>query len=277
MWVAIAYWWISVPIQHVMVCDVRILFIGDIVAKQGVHAVQRYLANYRDDYDFVVANGENCAGGRGITRKYFQRLRDVGVDVVTLGNHTWDNADVTAILSETTHLLRPLNYPRATPGLGYASFDVAGERVTVISVIGRIFMEPYDSPFAVIDDLLETLPRSDTIIVDFHAEATSEKKIMGYHLRGRVAAVIGTHTHVQTADEFIAQGTAYLTDAGMTGVQDSAIGMRYEEVHYRFTKQLPKRFSPAEGVATLCGVVLELSQGRAQSIERLQWVVPEDL
>lgn len=258
-----------------MVNSVRVLFIGDIVAKQGVNVVQRYLTHHRDDYDFVIANGENCAGGRGITRKYFQRLREAGVDVVTLGNHTWDNADVTEIITETTHLLRPLNYPRATPGLGHASFVVADERVTVISVIGRIFMEPYDSPFAVLDDVLETLPDSDTIIVDFHAEATSEKKVMGYHLRGRVAAVLGTHTHVQTADEFISRGTAYLTDVGMTGVQDSAIGVRYEEAHYRFTKQLPKRFSPAEGTATLCGVVLELSQGRAHSIERIQWT-PED-
>lgn len=266
----------KLAVEHVMVCDVRLLFIGDIVAKQGVNAVQRYLASHREDYDFVVANGENCAGGRGITRKYFQRLREAGVDVITLGNHTWDNAEVTEIISGTTHLLRPFNYPRATPGLGYASFDVNGERVTVISLIGRIFMEPYDSPFAVVDDLLEVLPSSDTILVDFHAEATSEKKVMGYHLRGRVAAVLGTHTHVQTADEGIYQGTAYLTDVGMTGVQDSAIGMCYEDVHYRFTKQLPKRFTPAEGTATLCGVALELSHGRAQSITRIQWVVPED-
>ncbi len=254
----------------------RVLFIGDIVAKHGVKTVQQYLARHRSDYDFVIANGENCAGGNGITRKYFKQLRDAGVDVITLGNHTWDNKDVVELIGETTHLLRPVNYLRGTPGLGHASFSTPEGRITVVSLIGRIFMEPYSNPFHAIDDVLEPLPATDTIIVDFHAEATSEKKVMGYHLRGRVAAVLGTHTHVQTADEMIADGTAYLTDVGMTGVQDSAIGMSFEDVHYRFTKQMPKRLSPAEGPRTLCGVALELQNGRCQTITRIQWRADED-
>lgn len=263
----------------VVALTMRVLFIGDICGKPGLTVMQDYLERHRGDFDFIVANGENAAGGFGITRKHFGQMLDAGVDVVTLGNHAWDNREALELVEETPRLLRPLNYPPGTPGLGYASFEArTGERVTVAVAMGRIFMEPLDCPFRAVDAMLEALSSrggGETVIVDFHAEATSEKKVMGYHLAGRVAAVVGTHTHVQTADEGVFGGTAYITDAGMTGVQDSAIGLAFDEVHYRFVTRLPKRYKPAEGPGTLHGVVLELSGGRATRAERLRWRAEE--
>lgn len=234
--------------------------------------MQEYLAQHQQEYDFIIANGENAAGGFGLTRKHFQQMLDAGVDVVTLGNHTWDAKDTAELLEETTRLIRPLNYPPGTPGLGAASFTTRnGERITVAQIMGRIFMEPLDCPFRAIDTVVEQLPEREALVVDFHAEATSEKRVMGYHLSGRAAAVIGTHTHVQTADERIAKGTAYITDVGMTGVQDSAIGMAFEEVHYRFVTRMPRRYKPADKQGTLCGVVMTIDAGRTKQIERIQW------
>ncbi len=250
----------------------RILFIGDVFAKPGIAVLEQYLARYRDDYDFIVANGENAAGGFGITRKHFEQFRKAGVDVVTLGNHTWDQAEAQALLEETPRLLRPLNYPPGSPGLGSATFaSRTGEPVTVAQVMGRVFMEALDDPFRSIDRVAEALPPGQTLIVDFHAEATSEKKVMGYHLFGRVTAVVGTHTHVQTADERICRGTAYITDVGMTGVQESSIGMRFEEVHQRFTLKLPVRFRPAEGKGALCALAVTAERGKATGLERILW------
>ncbi len=256
---------------------VRVLFIGDIFAKPGLEVTRNYLRKHRDNYDFVIANGENTAGGFGIARKHFNQLLDWGVDVVTLGNHSWDQQEVMTLLEETSHLIRPLNYPPGTPGLGYVTLESrTGEHLTVVQLMGRIFMEPLDCPFQAVDTLLDTLPQGRPIIVEFHAEASSEKKVMGFHLSGRVAAVLGTHTHVQTADEILTRGTAYLTDVGMTGVQHSSIGMRFDEVHQRMVKKLPARFRPADGAATLCGVVLELEAGRAKRIERIQYLEGQD-
>ncbi len=250
----------------------RILFIGDIFGTPGIKAMQQFLAAVRDDYDFVIANGENAAGGFGITRKHFEQMRTAGVDVVTMGNHTWDKHEVFEIIEETPRLLRPLNYPPGTPGLGHASFaSRSGERIAVVNAMGRVFMEPLDCPFRALDNLLEHHPKDEALIVDFHAEATSEKRAMGYHLSGRVTAMIGTHTHVQTADERISKGTAYITDVGMTGVQDSAIGMAFEEVHYRFIHKLPKRFKPADRQGAVRAISLEISGAKATQIERLQW------
>lgn len=249
----------------------RVLFIGDIFGKPGLRAAQRYLQRVRGEYDFVIANGENTAGGFGLTRKHYDQLRRAGVDVVTLGNHSWDQQETLELLEETPHLLRPVNYPPGTPGLGFATYATAGgERITVVQAMGRVFMESLDDPFQALDRVIDELP-AGPLIVDFHAEATSEKKIMGYHLRGRVSAVIGTHTHVQTADEGVFSGTAYITDVGMTGVQDSSIGMAYEEVHYRFVRKLPRRFRPAEGRASVCAVALTLEGARAVAIERIHW------
>jgi metallophosphoesterase (TIGR00282 family) len=250
---------------------VRLLFIGDIFARPGLTVAKQYLAKYRSDYDFVIANGENAAGGFGITRKHFEQMRTMGIDVVTLGNHTWDQQEVIQVLEETPRLIRPLNYPPGTPGLGFASFEAAGERIHVAQVMGRIFMDPLDCPFRTIDSVLESIPKGDTVIVDFHAEATSEKKIMLFHLTGRVTAVIGTHTHVQTADETIKNGTAYITDVGMTGAQDSSIGMNYDEVYKRIVKKMPSRYKASEQTGTVCALALEIEQGRTKKLERIQW------
>lgn len=251
---------------------VRVLFIGDLFSTPGLKVTQAYLASHAAEYDFIIANGENLAGGFGITRKHFDALLAAGVDVVTLGNHSWDQAEALEMVEETTRLIRPANYPPGTPGVGAAGFATrSGERITVAQAMGRVFMEALDDPFRALDAVLDEVPEGQAVVVDFHAEATSEKKIMGYHLAGRVSAVLGTHTHVQTADETVARGTAYITDVGMTGVQASSIGMAYEAVHDRFVTHLPRRFTPATGPATLCGVVLELDAGRARSIERLRW------
>jgi metallophosphoesterase (TIGR00282 family) len=251
---------------------VRILFIGDIFATPGLKAAGAFLSAVRSDYDFTIANGENVAGGFGITRKHFEQLLAMGVDVVTLGNHTWDQQEVIPLLEATPRLIRPLNYPVTAPGLGYTTLQArSGESVTVIQAMGRIYMEPIECPFFAIDGVLETLSQTDAIIVDFHAEATSEKKVMGFHLAGRVTAVVGTHTHVQTADETVMKGTGYITDVGMTGVQESSIGMRFEEVHQRLVHKLPARFKPADKAASVCAVALEVQDGKTVHIERIQW------
>ncbi len=255
----------------------RVLFIGDVFSKPGLRVMKAFLSRCRQDYDFIIANGENTAGGFGITRKHFEQMRAAGVDVVTLGNHTFDQPDAFSLLEETPRLLRPLNYPPGTPGLGNASFEARnGQRITVVQAMGRVYMDPLDDPFRALDDLIERVPAEEAVVVDFHAEATSEKKVMGYHLAGRASAVLGTHTHVQTADETIMNGTAYITDVGMTGVQASSIGMNFEEVHYRFVKKLPRRFRPADSAATLCAVDLELEGRRARAIRRIQWREGDD-
>ena len=250
----------------------RVLFIGDIFHKPGLRAALAFLKLRRGDFDVAIANGENAAGGFGITRKHFEQLIHAGVDVVTLGNHAWDQREALELVEETPRLIRPLNYPPGTPGLGSATVDLPdGRRLTVLQAMGRVFMDALDDPFRAVDDALETLPDDRPVIVDFHAEATSEKKTMGYHLAGRVAAVIGTHTHVQTADEEIHKGTAYITDAGMTGVQRSSIGMAFEEVHHRFVHKTPRRFRPAEGAGEVRGLELLLEGPRAVEIRRIAW------
>jgi metallophosphoesterase (TIGR00282 family) len=256
----------------VMLKHVNVLFIGDIFAKPGLTVTSQYLKQHKNNYDFIIANGENTAGGFGITRKHFEQLLDMGIDAVTLGNHTWDQQEAMQLLEETPKLIRPLNYPPGTPGLGFASFTArTGERIHVMQAMGRIFMDALDCPFRGVDAVLETLPKNEAIILDFHAEATSEKKVMFYHTTGRVSAVIGTHTHVQTADETVKQGTAFITDVGMTGAQDSSIGMSYEEVHRRFVQKLPSRYKPADKPGTLCALALEIETGKTRHVERIWW------
>ena len=255
----------------------RVLFVGDIFSKPGLRVMRSYLKRYGDRYDFIIVNGENAAGGFGITRKHFEQMLQAGADVVTLGNHTWDQSEAVELLEESFRLIRPLNYPPGTPGLGHATFEArTGERVTVAQVMGRVFMEAIDDPFRAIDEVVEATPPGQALLVDFHAEATSEKKVMGYHLAGRASAVIGTHTHVQTADETIFDGTAYITDVGMTGVQNSSLGMAFEEVHHRFTTKMPKRFKPADRPGTLCAAEITIEGGRAREIVRLQWQGEDD-
>jgi metallophosphoesterase (TIGR00282 family) len=250
----------------------RVLFIGDVFAAPGLRAVQRYLRRHGEAYDLVVANGENTAGGFGITRKHFTELRAAGVDVVTLGNHSFDQAEAAELLEETPRLIRPATYPIGTPGLGHVTLQARdGSRVTIGQVMGRVFMEPGDDPFAAADAIVDAVPDDEAVIIEMHGEATSEKKVMAYHLQGRATAVIGSHTHVQTADEIVVAGTASISDVGMTGVQHSSIGMQFDEVQARFLTRRPHRFRPATGPGTLCAVVIEIDGRRARSIERLQW------
>ncbi len=250
----------------------RLLFVGDVFATPGMVAATAFVKERRDAFDLVVVNGENAAGGFGITRRHFEQLVEAGADVVTLGNHAFDQAEALALLEETPRLLRPANMPVGTPGVGSHVYPArGGGRVAVVQVMGRIFMEPLDDPFRAVDDALENVPPGVPVLVDFHAEATSEKKVMLHHLAGRVAALVGTHTHVQTADETIYKGTAYITDVGMTGVQGSSIGMRYEDVFQRLVAKLPRRYRPAEGPATVCAFAVEVEGTRATSVERL-WV-----
>jgi len=253
---------------------VRILFIGDIVGRSGRAVVADRLPGLIRDWklDLVVANGENAAGGFGITETIYNEFIDLGVDAVTLGNHCWDQREALVFITRAPRLVRPLNYPAGTPGRGAALVDAKnGARVLVINAMGRIFMDPLDDPFTAIDRELNACPlreACDAAIVDIHAEATSEKQAMGHFCDGRATLVVGTHTHAPTADlRVLAGGTAYVSDVGMTGDYDSVIGMTKEEPLNRFLRRVPSsRFEPAVGPGTLCGVAVETDDdsGRAQ-------------
>jgi hypothetical protein len=243
----------------------RILFVGDVVGKAGRTAVLDHLPGLVRDWalDLVIVNGENSAGGFGITEAIYQELLDAGADAITLGNHAWDQREALVFIERAPRLIRPANFPRGTPGRGSALIETKrGQRALVINAMGRVFMTPFDDPFAVIARELEACPlreAADAIVVDFHCEATSEKQGIGYFCDGRVSLVVGTHTHVPTADhQILGNGTAYMTDAGMTGDYDSVIGMQKEEPMRRFTSGIPSgRFEPAGGTATLSGVAVE--------------------
>jgi metallophosphoesterase (TIGR00282 family) len=255
---------------------VKILFIGDIIGKPGRQAVCRELHRLVDRYliDLVIANGENSAGGFGITEETAKDLFACGIHLLTSGNHVWDKKDALEFISREGRLLRPANYPDGTPGSGSTVARTAGGiKVGVVNLEGRIFMNTLESPFRVADrEIARMREETPIILVDFHAEATSEKMALGWYLNGRVSAVIGTHTHVQTADERILPGgTAYMTDAGMTGAFDSVIGIRKEEAIEKFLTQLPIRFEVAKNDIRLNGAVIEVDEkdGRAVRIERI--------
>jgi metallophosphoesterase (TIGR00282 family) len=243
----------------------RILFVGDIVGRSGRIAVyERVPALVRDwKLDLVVVNGENAAGGFGISETIYRELLEAGVDAVTLGNHAWDQKEALVFIERAPRLIRPLNYPPGTPGRGAAMIEAKnGARVLIINAMGRIFMDPLDDPFAAIDRELSACPLpagADAIIVDIHGEATSEKQTMGFFCDGRVSLVVGTHTHVPTADHRVLPGgTAFVSDVGMTGDFDSVIGMAKDEPLQRFTRRVSSaRFEPASGPATLCAVAVE--------------------
>jgi 2',3'-cyclic-nucleotide 2'-phosphodiesterase len=243
----------------------RILFVGDIVGRSGRTIVYERLPKLVRDWklDLVVANGENAAGGFGITESIYRELLDAGVDAVTLGNHAWDQKEALVFIERAPCLVRPINYPAGTPGRGAAMIEAKnGARVLVVNAMGRIFMEPLDDPFVAIDHELTACPLrsgADAIIVDFHGEATSEKQSMAYFCDGRASLVVGTHTHVPTADlRILAGGTAYMSDVGMTGDFDSVIGMAKDEPLQRFLRRVSTaRFEPANGPATLCAVAVE--------------------
>ncbi len=251
--------------------------LGDIVGKIGREAIETMLPTLHEMYapDFVVANGENAAAGLGITPDIARRLLDAGVDAITLGNHTWHKRDILDYLEAEPRLLRPANFPTGAPGKGYGVFRCrTGGRVGVANLQGRVFMDPLDDPFRLADTILESFRMQTPVsFFDFHAEATSEKKAFGYYVDGRASVVVGTHTHVQTADErLLPGGTAYITDVGMVGPQESVLGMNPQESVQKFVTYLPHRFEVAEGPVTLCGIVADVDAdtGRAAHIERVQ-------
>ena len=255
---------------------VNLLFIGDVIGKPGRQAVARELHRLVDRHrvDLVIANGENAAGGFGITEETAKDLFSCGIHLLTSGNHIWDKKEALEYISRESRLLRPANYPAGTPGQGGTVVSTpGGVKVGILNLEGRVFMNNLDCPFRVADREVERLRLEATILlVDFHAEATSEKASLGWYLDGRVSAVIGTHTHVQTADERILPGgTAYLTDAGMTGSSDSVIGVRKDEPIERFLTQLPVKFEVAKNNLRLNGAVISVDEasGRAISIERI--------
>jgi hypothetical protein len=260
----------------------RLLFIGDIVGKPGRELIRKGLRGLveREGIDLVVANAENAAAGFGVTKDIGDTLLEAGVDVMTSGNHIWDKKEVIPYITAEPRLLRPANYPAGVPGRGsYVAQTRDGRAVGVINVMGRVFMLNIDDPFQVVLKEIEALRgRTRVIVVDFHAEATSEKVAMGWHLDGKVTLVVGTHTHVQTADErLLPNGTAYLTDAGMTGPHDSIIGMEREPSLARFLNGMPSRFEPASGNPRLNGLIVDADDktGRATAITRINYAERE--
>lgn len=255
----------------------NILFIGDIVGSPGREAVKKLLPELKKEYNlqFIIANAENAAGGSGITQTVAQEIFNCGVDVMTSGDHIWKKREIFEFINQEERILRPVNFPSGAPGRGLGIFKTKdGLKVGVINVNGRVFMEALECPFRTSLLAAEELSRqTHIIIVDVHAEATSEKVALGWYLDGKVSASLGTHTHIQTADErILAQGTAYLTDVGMTGSYDSVIGRKIEDVLERFLTSIPTRFEVAKENIQLHGVVLDIDQnsGKARSIVRIQ-------
>lgn len=259
----------------------KVLFIGDIVGTVGRAAVKALLPALVSRYkiDFVSANGENAAGGFGITEKVATEIFGCGVHVITSGNHIWDKKESIPYVAKENRLIRPVNYPPGVPGYGSVVYTLpSGTKVGVVNISGRVFMASIDCPFRVGRREIELIQKETRfIIVDFHAEATSEKIAFGYFIDGQVSAVVGTHTHVQTADEkILSGGTAYVTDVGMTGPADSVIGIEKELIIERFLLQMPKKFETARGNGILSAVVIELDDktGRSTAIQRLQLTYP---
>jgi 2',3'-cyclic-nucleotide 2'-phosphodiesterase len=244
----------------------RLLFVGDVVGRSGRAIVTERLPGLIADWklDCVIVNGENAAGGFGITEAIYNEMLDAGADAVTLGNHAWDQREALVFIERAPRLVRPLNYPRGTPGRGAALIEAKnGARVLVINAMGRIFMDPLDDPFTLIDREIEACALqsgTDAIVIDFHAEATSEKQAMGHFCDGRASLVVGTHTHVPTADhQVLPGGTAFMSDVGMTGDYNSVIGMSRHEPLQRFVRRIPAaKFEPALGPATLCALAVEI-------------------
>jgi metallophosphoesterase (TIGR00282 family) len=254
----------------------NILMVGDVFGEPGRAALAKHLPRLRHEHaiDFCVVNIENAASGFGVTPPMAKQALEQGADVLTSGNHIWDRKEIVEYITKENLLLRPANFPAGTPGVGYVTIKTGPHKVAVLNLMGRVFMTPIDCPFRKADEIVPEL-RKDTpiVLVDMHAEATSESVAMGWHLDGRVSAVVGTHRHVQTADERVLPGgTAYITDLGMTGPTDGVIGVDRELILQRFLNQMPVRFEPAKGPAALHGVVIVVDPetGRASDIRRLR-------
>lgn len=260
----------------------RILFIGDVVGRPGREVLENNLAALEDEFciDFTIVNGENASGGFGMDMKAYNLITSAGADAITLGNHTFDNRKIFDFIGEKDNIIRPLNYTLKAPGLGVRKFSLKnGENLAVINLLGRAYSNiSLDCPFKKTEDLLKELPLKDTaVFVDFHGDATSEKVCFGHYFDGRVSAVCGTHTHIQTADEkILPRGTAYITDAGMTGAYDSCLGMTKDASISRFFSLVRLPMKPAPGERQINGVVISLDEEyKAKSIERINRVYPE--
>ena len=261
----------------------RILFIGDIVGRPGRRAVHDLLPGMieQEGLDFVIANAENVAGGSGITQNLFGKLLSYGVDFVTTGDHVWRKVEIAESMRTDTRIIRPANYQSNAAGAGMSVVEARnGVKVAVIQIIGRVFMQPAECPFAAVSDMIDKARRETSVIfVDFHAEATSEKIAMGWFLDGKVSAVLGTHTHIPTADErILPNGTAYITDVGMTGPYQSVIGRKVEPVLKKFVTGMPHPFDVAEDDVKLCGAIVDIDEttGRAKEIRRVSLPVKLD-
>lgn len=258
----------------------KVVFIGDIVGSVGRDAVKRLLPWIKDKYQphIIIANGENAAAGRGINAAITRELFEWGVHGITMGNHTWDNREIFEFIDDEPRMVRPANLPPGTPGNGYAVIKAGNKELAIVNLMGRTFLPPSDCPFRTADEILDELrQKHKCILVDFHAEATSEKIAMGWYLDGRASFVVGTHTHVQTNDDRILPGgTAYLTDAGMTGPRDGVLGMERESVIRKFITGLPSRFQVADTKWILSGACVEIDEatGRAVKIQTIR--VDED-
>lgn len=252
-----------------------ILFFGDVIGKPGRRALCTYLKSDRPSADLIIANVENAAHGFGVQEQHINELSEAGVQVFSGGNHTFDRREIFEFIERYPNVLRPANYPEGTAGKGYIVIDCAGTKVGIINLHGRVFMEPLRSPFLIAEEIIKAIESETKIIfVDIHAEATAEKQAVGWYLDGKVSAVVGTHTHVQTADErILPKGTAYLTDAGACSPMNSVIGMQFDGVFRRMVQQLPSRFEVADGQAAVCGVMVKIDKesGKAVSIERIRF------
>ncbi len=254
----------------------EVLFIGDIVGRPGRRCLKKIIPDIKQSYsiDFIIVNGENLAGGLGLTKETVEEILSVDIDVITSGNHIWAKKEGKEVLMTYNNVLRPLNYPEECPGKGYVIKESKnGIKIAVINVLGRVFMQPLDCPFKTIDKILPEIKSiASIIIVDFHAEATSEKVAMGWYLDGKVSAVIGTHTHIQTSDETILDnGTSYITDVGMVGPYNSIIGMDKEIFIDRFLTQIPGKFEVAKGPCVFGAVIISIDEltGKSYRINRL--------
>jgi metallophosphoesterase (TIGR00282 family) len=251
--------------------EIRVLFLGDVIGKPGRKAVEQFIRTV--DADFRIINGENLAGGIGITPKLALEMLACGADMITTGNHVWKKREMVPFLMEEERVLRPLNYPHGTPGFGYRIIKKNGKKLCVANIEGRVFMGPLESPFRAMEEVIAAVQREAPIVVDFHAEATSEKIAMGWFLDGKVAALFGTHTHVQTADErILPRGTGYITDAGMTGPTDSVIGMDKRAVLERFITLLPQKYEVGNDDVEVQGVLLTIDgeSHKCLKIERIK-------
>jgi metallophosphoesterase (TIGR00282 family) len=263
-------------------CYLNILVIGDIVGKPGRAIIRAMLPKLQreNEISFTIANAENAAGGRGLTKDVKDELLAAGIDVLTMGNHVWDNKSILSFIDDEPRLVRPANYPGECPGQPYHIYNAGfNKRIAVINASGRIYLPPMDCPFQVVSDIIKDIKDTvDCIIVDFHAEATSEKLAFGYYFDGQVTAVLGTHTHIQTADERIMpEGTAYITDLGMTGPVISILGMEKEPIIQKFLNGRPARFEVAGGSAQIQGVILSLDESSNKTLQIKRFSYSTDL